>query len=132
MLSFYRGGIVQLAATAGLTALVGERIHAVMLPQNSPYPALNFFMVAATRPSTMNADRGVVDGLWQVDIWAETITAARAVAVQVRTALKRYRGTPTGSGTEILDCFMENEFEDHEPEPPLHRVTQEYRVWWRE
>lgn len=123
---------VQLAAYTALTDLVSSRIYSVTLPQNATFPALDFFMVGARRESAMGDDPGLVEGLWQVDVWDDSATDCRAVATQVRNALQRYRGTPSGSSTEILDVFVENEHEDHEAEPPLHRVILEFRVWWRE
>lgn len=119
-------------ASTPLTDTVGSRIYAVTLPQNVTFPALDFFMVGAERMTAMGDDPGVVKGLWQVDVWDDSVTDCRAVATLVRNQIQRYRGTPSGSGTEILDIFVANEHEDHEAEPPLHRVILEFEVWWRE
>lgn len=122
-----------LAGAAGLTALVGTRIHLIHRLEDRTLPAVTHFRADSTPVVAMHAAPGVTEGRWQIDIWAVKLADLTNVAAQVRTAMDRYKGTPVGSGTEILTTQRVNEF-DMEFEPGaelLHRV-QEYTMSWRE
>lgn len=87
----------RLAATAGLTALVGTRIYWLHVPQETATPYVAHFEVSQiTRPHAMGTDPGDVVSRWQVSVFADTPSTAKDCAEQVRAALQRYRGTVSG------------------------------------
>ena len=96
----------RLANFVGLTALVSTRITPHLMTQDTAYPAVTYFVVAAPRETAMGADPGIVHGRVQVDAWGLTYISARDVAEQIRAALERYRGTL--DTTVILDTFLED------------------------
>jgi putative heme degradation protein len=98
----------RLTSVSAVTALVSTRIYPNVLPQSPTLPALVYQRIDEQRETAMSADPGVVRARMQVSAWATTFGAARNAAEEVRKALQRYRGTPSGSGTEVLDVFIED------------------------
>lgn len=125
----------RLTAVSAVTALVSTRVYPNLLPQNPTLPALVYQRIDERRENAMGADPGVVRARVQVSAWAQTYTAARGAAEEVRKALQRYRGTPSGSGTEILDAFVED-VRDMDPELVdgilLQRVDVDVEAIYRE
>jgi len=105
----------RLSGFAGLAALVGTRLYPNRLPEAVAYPALSWLRVSSIRPIAMGSDSGIVRMRLQVDVWATGHDSMTAVAEQVRLALRRWRKT---SGTEVLDCFMDNEIDQFEADAP--------------
>lgn len=101
----------RLSQFAGLYALIGgastPRVTPHLLTQDTIYPAVTYFIVAAPRETAMGSDPGIVHGRVQVDAWGATYSSTRDVKEQVRAALQRFRGTL--DGTQILDCFLQDD-----------------------
>jgi hypothetical protein len=101
----------KLSTTAGIAALVGTRIYPMIMPQGSTYPAVTFQRIATEpRESCMVADCGIVRARIQITAWADTFTAAKAVADQVRQALQRW------TGTGIQGSFIIGEYDLYDEE----------------
>jgi hypothetical protein len=125
-----------LLAQAGLTALVGTspaRITWVRRKQGSALPAVVLHVISRTPGYTMGGETSARPQRVQVDCWAETYGAVRAVARQVTAALS---GTKTTVGSvEFLGSFKESErdsFETGEGGDALHRVSMDFIIWTRE
>ena len=120
----------RLANYAGLTALVSTRVYPLRLPQNPTLPAVTFQRITGSREHGMTADHGMAHPTLQVDSWGETYASARAVAVQVRTALSRWSDATTDP--VVLDVFASDERDMDEADVKLFRVSQDYQIWHRE
>lgn len=125
----------RLTTVSAVTALVSTRVYPNVLPQNPTLPAVVYQRIDERRETAMGSDPGVVRARVQVSAWAATFTAARGIGEEVRKALQRYRGTPAGSGTEVLDVFIED-IRDMDPELVdgilLHRVDVDVEAIYRE
>lgn len=77
----------KLKATTAVTDLCGTRIYPLALPQKPTYPAITYQLVGTT---PCNHSTGTCDVAWarvQVNCYAETYIAAKALNAAVRTAL---------------------------------------------
>lgn len=120
----------RLAATAGVTAITGSRIYNQVLPQNATLEAITVQRISTVRESAMGTDPGQAWARIQVCSWATLHGEARVLAEAVRAALQRWRGTV--AGVEVEDSFLINELDRYEDEREIHRVLQDYRIWYRE
>lgn len=113
-----------LAADAGITALVGDRIWPLVRAQGASLPALTYQRIAGT-PSTdldgLDGDLTVV--LVQVDCWASGFDAARVLAelvrVRIQTAADSFRGN------------LQSDRDFYEDDVKLYRVSQDFSLWYR-
>lgn len=120
----------RLAGFPGLTDLVGTKVYAPSLPQGDQLPAVTYHLVDGTREQGMTGDHGMAHPRFQVDCWAETYAAVKAIADQVRLALERWSdGTTT---PVILDSFSAGERDLPEPEAGLQRISMDFIIWHRE
>lgn len=127
-----------LVGTAGVAALVGTRVHPLVIPQRI---AASTQRVPAVVYSISGVDRGVsycstdrlVRSTLGIDCYAAGYDAARALATAVRTALVDFSG-PMGSATvvPVRTCNIETEFDLMDIEPGLYRVSQQWTIWHEE
>lgn len=113
-----------LDAHAGLQALVGERIYAILMPQDPTLPAVTFQRVSAERQALMadGGGSGVERARIRVQAWATTLASAQAIAEQARLAMKT-------AGTFEAVHLVEND--DFQSDPLLYQVTTDYAVWYK-
>lgn len=96
-----------LLADAGLTALVGDRVHWLRLPQDVDVkPYVNLQRVSGPRDYTMRGPSGYAVGRVQIDAWGLTYGSAKGAANAVITALSGYRSN------SIQGVFVESERDD--------------------
>lgn len=123
----------RLANYTALAALVGARVTPHLMTQDTAYPAVTYFVAAATRETAMGSDPGIVHARVQIDAWGQTYSSTRDVAEQIRAAFERYRGTL--DTTVILDSFLED-MRDEEPELVngvlVRRRLTEWTIHYRE
>lgn len=123
----------RLANYGGLSALVVARIYPMILPQKPTLPAVTYQRIDGERESGMTQEHGMAHPRMQVDCWAATYSAAKAVATQVRGALQRWSGTV--AGVTVLDSFLESDRDLYEPGTggqDIFRVSLDFLIWHRE
>ena len=125
----------RLSAVAGVTSIVGSgtaaRIYPSVLRQGGAYPAVRYQQIDGLRESAMGSDTGVVSATVQVDSYADTYAAARALANAVRAAMQRFRGTV--SSVVIDDVFVASGPNDfYEEQVKKYRCQFDFTVWHRE
>lgn len=98
------------------------RITPLVLPQHPTFPALTFQRIANTRENSFDAGGGIDNPRVQVDSWAETRQAARELAMEVKRVVEN--ATAFG-GWLISDA----EFYEHDVDPRLYRVSQDFSLW---
>jgi hypothetical protein len=119
-----------IAANAPAFAVVAGRVYSGRLLQGSTLPAV-VVQSAGTTPYDTKSGASTVDAIrMQVDVYADTLTAADAAAELIRTAIDRYRGDVTANaltwsidGIRFLDA--REMFDD---KPDHFRVMAEYQV----
>jgi len=86
-----------LLADAGVSALVGTRVHWLRLPaQVHGRPYLNLQVVGDVPGYHMAGPSGLVSTRVQADSWGETALAAKQVDRAVKAALSGWSGTQSG------------------------------------
>lgn len=127
----------RLTGFAGLAALVSTRVTPMALDQElrdiaAFLDAATFQKISGPRLQSFGAEPGVVTSRFQVTSCANSYAKAKAVAAQVRLALKNQYGT-TWSGVVIQNCRIENEMDDLDLEfAGLHRVPQDFIITYEE
>ena len=118
---------------AGLSALVSGRIYPARPPQNATRPYVVYHEQAPIDLAPeINESGDLVQSRFQIDAWAETASAAKAVGQQVRLALRDFSGT--AAGVRIDDIRAEGGFDDFDEEvtPVLFRRSQDFTVQYGE
>jgi hypothetical protein len=127
-----------LAATASVAALVGTRIHPLVIPQriaatSQRVPAVVYSISGVDRAVSYCGTDRLVRSTLGIDCYAAGYDAARELATAVRTALVDFSG-PMGSSTvvPVRTCNIETEFDLMDIEPGLYRVSQQWTIWHEE
>jgi len=101
----------RLVAFVDLSALIGNRVYPVSLPENVTLPALTLSKVSGNFDHLFGADSALVNARYTLLAHSEVSPAqAKAVAKQARLAVQRYRGTL--DATVVQDIFIENDGPD--------------------
>ncbi len=104
-----------LAADAGVSALVGDRIYPTLAPQEAELPYLVYQRVSGPRVRSHGGPSGLAHPRFQITGAAETYPSLRAVMNAVRAALDGFKGTMGGTGgVEVGGAFVENELDSEE------------------
>lgn len=111
-----------LIADPAVSALVGDRVHALQLPRGGALPALKYQRISGERVRGLSGPHGQAHPRMQIDAYADSHAAAEAVADAVEAALDGYAG-PAGAG-RIDAASLENVRDLHEDE----LGTRAYRV----
>lgn len=106
---------------AAVTALVAQRISAVILPQGQQLPALSYSIVSLVPTNAMDGDGGKDSARVQIDSWAATYEQVKALARTVRGAM-----VPEPSDNFALLLL---ELDLYEDEPRIYHVVQDFSVW---
>jgi hypothetical protein len=114
------------AITALLANVAGGRRHWVRAPQDTARPFVVLNRISGVRDYHMQGASGYVASRLQVDIYADTHTAAKATARQVRDALSGRRGS-TIQGI-FLDMERDLPAEDAGAVTHLFRVSLDFNV----
>lgn len=112
----------RLLALSPITAIVGSRISALVLPQDEDLPAIRLQQIGRDTPMTLRGSAGLVQAVVQVDCVAATLAAAEALIAAVRgtfsggvaTGLVGFKGvigstdvraiTPAGDERHLFDA----------------------------
>lgn len=121
----------RLTASAGVIALTTtSRVYAQVLPQGCDVPAITVQRISTRHESAMGVDSSLVWARMQISSWAKQQSQAHNLAAAVKGALKRWRGTAAGVAVE--ETFLLNEHVRYEDERKLHRVIQDFGLWYRD
>lgn len=127
----------RLQAVTGVTDLVSTRIYPAKTEnQNPTAPYVTYEILNTDRVSAFGSDSGDVTSEIRFHVWAQDTSSlsaydsTRNVALEIRGALQRYRGT--SATVAVGDIFIIQEFAAPEPEPTwAHRII-EVRAHWKE
>ncbi len=96
-----------LSGNATITALTGERIYPLWLPQGEPLPAVTFQEIAGVDDMTTDGPLGLVDGRYQINCWAGTHAPCGQLFEAVRALfaanISGSYGGLTLQGTRVLN-----------------------------
>jgi hypothetical protein len=108
-----------LVADSAVSALVGERISALMKAQGTAMPAITLQRVSVTPQNHLRGNGGLDYVRVQADCWATSYDGVRALAIACRSAM------------EAASHQMLSELDNYDPQvdPGLYRITQDFQVW---
>jgi hypothetical protein len=112
--------IAYLLATPAITAVTGNRIHWMEIPQASPYPAVRLQVVSTVPDYTYEGAQGLKRSRVQIDCYALSYQSGKAVA---RTIEARLSGEKFTQGPIRFEgCFMDAERDGFEPTAPPDKL----------
>lgn len=118
-----------LIGDATLAALVGTRVYNLRLPQKPTYPGVTLARVSTDEDLAHDGPTGYETARFQIDSYAATSAAVRAVANAVRDALNGLSGTAGGVVIHVIS--FENQVDEWGDLLDVWRITQDYMVQWR-
>lgn len=115
-----------LANSAGVTALVGDRIYPTFTPQGINYPSIIFRVVDQDLRRTKDGIHGSRDSVL-IEIYHDKAKATATIADAVVTALEGYRGTAASVVVDKIN-WVGNTDEVLIPELVIYHLTQQFEV----
>lgn len=116
----------RLSTYAGLIALVDIKIYPLTVPQDIDLPYVSFFIVSDVPEHAMGADADIETIRVQISCWAYTFDEAKALEVQVKLALSRYRGG------NILDVFVDSSLDLYDGEEGIYHIPIDFIIFHKE
>ncbi len=124
---------MHLASSAGINAIVSDRVYPVMLPQNCPLPAVAYQKISGERIHSLQGDTGYTTPVFQITSRAESYAECKALAEQVRLSLQNFTGVMGGiGGTDIGAVLLMGEVEGYEPETNSWYNHMDYKFHYEE
>ena len=119
--------IAKLLATAGVTALVGQRINWSRRPQGAALPAIVLHRVSGLPDVHHAGASGLVVSRVQVDCWGEAYGSAKAVARAVQSAITAQTFTQGATRFDVI--LIDSERDDSTDETtPLFRTSLDLMI----
>ena len=121
--------IAYLLSHIGLTGLVGNRIRPVIAKQGEGFPGVVVTTVSHLSEYVTQGPVSLAESRVQVDCYAETFAASKAVARAVKARLSGQRFT--SGGVEFQQCAVIAERSSYQDgaDVKLHRTSIDFRVW---
>lgn len=109
---------------AGLSALVGNKVFALVIPQGTKLPCVTFQRLGGMPANTLSGHSGLEEIDLQIDVWARDYDEAKAIAKAVRAAMPP-------SGPRFSAHLIEDQ-DLYEDGTNYFRVNMEFKVWFLE
>jgi len=113
-----------------IAAIVATRVYPIILPQNPTMPAITYQRISTPRVSSTTGPSGLASPRIQVDCWAETYAAVKALSDTVRTAVDGYSGTM--DTFTVYGVIVESEQDLYEPDAVYYRTSLDLIIWHKE
>lgn len=126
-----QGLVTYLLGQAGVSALIGNRLHDLVLPQSPTLPAIVWQRIGgAEHDVAQDGPTKLVSARFQFSCWARTLLEAAQLAEALRLALHGYQG-PMGSDTAHA-VFLMDDRDLFDAETGLRRRVLDFRIWFTE
>jgi hypothetical protein len=102
--------VAHLKGDSALDALIADRIHPNVIPEDWTLPALTYQRVGGEEQISHAGVRTWFRSRIQFTAQGETYASAAGVIDAVKTALRGYRGT-MGGGVQVHGVFLENDLD---------------------
>lgn len=116
-----------LTAQAGVSALVGDRLYPLRLPQKCAYPAIRYERDNTDRSTDHDGQGDLLTTDLQLDSVATTLAAAVNVADAVRSALLNYSGAM--GDLHVYRVELVADFETWDQTLEAYRASQAWTIW---
>lgn len=123
--------VAELTADTDLAALVGARIHPLVIPQDGQVPCITYQQISGHREYTMGSDPTLARPRIQFSCYALTYAAAKNVADKLIAALPVTQRT-LGSGDNQVTgaaAFVEDDDDDYEIDTGYYRARVDFFIW---
>lgn len=107
-------------AAPAVTALVGQRIAAGLLPEGELRPYITYSLVTGERIPSMTDSGLMRHARMQINCWSISYAEAKQIALAVQTAIE---------ASALFDCVFINDQDLIDPETNLFYVVLDYSVW---
>lgn len=132
--------LVERAIYERLKTLAGGKVYVAAAPENAVAPFIVFQRVIGERWKALAGSTGQANANMQIDCYATSYYAAKALAIEVEELLDSYAGNVyygTGSPqnfVKILGSSLQSESDliDETDSPLLHRVLSTYQVLYEQ
>ena len=109
---------------AGLSALVGNKVFALVIPQGTKLPCITFQRIGGMPANTLSGHSVLEEIDLQIDVWARDYDEAKAIAKAMRSAMPP-------SGPQFGAHLIEDQ-DLYEDGTNYFRVNMEFKVWFLE
>ena len=113
-----------LAALKGSPAATsaGDNVYALVLPDEADYPAVTYQRISNVPVNSLQGSSDIDQVRMQVDCWAQTYGAAKALAGEVRTLME-------AAGFKGL---LVTDSDDYDETARVYRVSMDFYCWQKE
>lgn len=109
-----------LLAASAVTALVGNRVAAGMLPEGELRPYVTYSLITGERIASMTDSGLMRHARIQLDCWSPNYGEAKRIALAVETAIE---------ASALFEVVFIGDQDLQDNETKLHRVVVDYSVW---
>lgn len=119
-----------LADGAISSAVGGERVYSLVLPQGQKLPSIVYSKISNIGDHHMQGPSGLARPRMQIDCYALTQDAAVELAQMVKERMDGFQGDM--DTVNVLGVFFDLDRDLYDDPSGLFRVSQDYLVWFRE
>lgn len=109
---------------------VSGRAYRLRLPQSVTYPALTYRVISSVQLQTLAGPMTTNRPRLEVTAWAQTHTAAKATAEEVRAALDGWAGT--ADSTVVSAVTLQGDIDLYDDEIEAYGVPQDFFVMFNQ
>jgi hypothetical protein len=109
-----------LLAAPAVTALVGTRVAAGMLPEGELRPYVTYSLITGERIPSMTDSGLMRHARIQLDCWSPNYGQSKQIALAVETAIE---------ASALFEVVFIGDQDLYDNETKLHRVVVDYSVW---
>lgn len=111
---------------AGMSAIVGDRVYPVRLPDEVILPALVYMKASCIRYASHGGPSKLASSRFQLDCYSADYLEAKRLALAAVAALHGKKGG------DIQAAFNDNETDGFSADDGIFRVTADILIWHRE
>jgi len=118
--------------TSAVSSLVGARIYPLKAPPKVTKPFVTYQRISGDRWRSFDGPTGTAQPRIQVDCYATTYAAAKALADAIRQNLDGYAGTVTTTSGAVriggISLMTDRDLFEDDIDPVLYRVSMDFMV----
>lgn len=111
-----------LSGNSLITDLTSSRIYPVHLPQATSLPALTYQRAGSERVYSLSGYSTLENPSLQIDCWSSSFEGAKTLAANVKTVM---------DGASAFAAILVDDTDLYEDEVGIHRVSQDFSIWYR-
>lgn len=121
------GILNRLVADPTIAALIGANVTAVLLPEDTTYPAVTYQRASTVRDYDTSGAVSLSTIRLQVDSWSEDYVQVKQLDAAVRACLDGFSGT-LPNGTYVDNTTVDSSYDLYESTARLHRVSTDFLI----